>query len=89
MDRGIGSSLRPLDYQLLREPDWNWAILVPQGGSVGPRLAIKLRTSEAENHQRHRLDLIAADQKFEIERLPGLGARRVDWRSADGTDSPS
>jgi hypothetical protein len=42
--------------------------------------------SRAEDHQRHHLDLYASDQAAEVERLIGLGARRVDWRYPDGAD---
>lgn len=74
-----------LDYRLLREPDVDWAILIPNSGT-GPRLAIKLVSSEAENHQRHHLDLFATDQAAEIERLIGLGAERVDWEYEANAD---
>jgi catechol 2,3-dioxygenase-like lactoylglutathione lyase family enzyme len=86
MARGIQFWTAALDYKLLREPDWDWAILVPKNGSTGPRLAIKLVTSDAETHQRHHLDLFAGDQKSEVERLLTLGARQVDWKYEDGAD---
>lgn len=68
-----------LDYEPLREPSDEWAILVPRTGD-GPQLAITEVSSRAENHQRHHLDLYAEDASAEIERLLGLGARRVEWR---------
>jgi hypothetical protein len=85
MARGIQFWSAALDYKLLREPDWDWAILVSNRGS-GPRLAIKLVTSDAESHQRHHLDLFAGDRQAEIERLLALGARRVDWKYEEGAD---
>ncbi len=74
-----------LHYRLLREPDIDWAILVPESGP-GPQLALKLVSSDAETHQRHHLDLYASDQSTEIERLLGLGAKRVDWRYEPDAD---
>lgn len=74
-----------LEYRPLREPSDDWAILVPQEGS-GVQLAITQVSSEAENHQRHHLDLYAKDQAAEVERLLGLGARRVDWRYPENAD---
>lgn len=78
MSRAIRFWSLALDYRLLREPDVDWAILVPNSGT-GPRLAIKLVTSNAEDHQRHHLDLFASDRAAEIERLISLGAQRVNW----------
>ena len=74
-----------LDYRPLREPEADWAILVPRYGT-GPQLAIKLVSSEAETHQRHHLDLYAKDQAAEVERLIGLGARRVEWSYESDAD---
>ncbi len=74
-----------LDYRLLREPDVDWAILVPNSGN-GPQLAVKLVSSEAETHQRHHLDLYANDQTAEVERLLRLGARRMEWKYETGAD---
>ena len=74
-----------LDYRPLREPDNDWAILVPQRGE-GPQLALKLVSSDAENRTRHHLDLYATDQETEVERLLALGATRVDWRYEPDAD---
>lgn len=41
-----------------------------------PRTA--LSETPARDHPRHHLDLYAPDQAAEIERLIGLGAKRVD-----------
>ena len=43
-------------------------------------------SSDAASHQRHHLDLYATDAAAEIERLLGLGARRVDWRYPPDAD---
>jgi len=74
-----------LDYELLRKPGTDWAVLVSRTGG-GPQLAITAVTSRAENHQRHHLDLYAEDASAEVERLLGLGARRVEWRYPPDAD---
>ena len=68
-----------LDYRPLREPSPDWAILVPREGP-GVQIAISVVSSDAESHQRHHLDLYSTDRATEVERLIGLGARRVEWR---------
>jgi catechol 2,3-dioxygenase-like lactoylglutathione lyase family enzyme len=72
-------------YRPLGKPSDDWAILVPNEGS-GVQLAIGVVTSQAENHQRHHLDLYADDARAEVERLTALGARRVEWRYPAGAD---
>lgn len=67
-----------LDYELRREPDVDWAILVPRG-RPGQQISIKLVTSDPLPHQRHHLDLFASDQEAEVERLIALGAKSVKW----------
>ena len=74
-----------LHYQPLREPSSDWAILVPRTGD-GPQFAITMVTSDAEDHQRHHLDLYVDDAGAEIDRLIGLGAQRVEWRYPPGAD---
>ncbi|MFC4455034.1 VOC family protein [Deinococcus sonorensis] len=74
-----------LDYAPLRDPNDDWAILVPRSGS-GPQLALKLVTSGVHTHTRHHLDLYADDQAAEVERLLALGAQRVDWRYGPEAD---
>jgi hypothetical protein len=51
----------------------------PPKTSSGSQLAIKLVTSEAEDHQRHHLDLYAENAAVEVQRLIDLGAHRVGW----------
>jgi catechol 2,3-dioxygenase-like lactoylglutathione lyase family enzyme len=74
-----------LDYRPLREPSDDWAILVPNEGQ-GVQLAISIVSSDAESHQRHHLDLYADDQQAEVQRLLGIGARRVEWRYPENAD---
>jgi catechol 2,3-dioxygenase-like lactoylglutathione lyase family enzyme len=83
--RAIDFWCNALGYLLLREPDETWAILVPDDGP-GAQLAIKLVTSNPEDHQRHHLDVYTCDQAAEVERLLKLGATRVDWRYPEHGD---
>ena len=73
-----------LNYRLKREPDVDWAMLVPEHGP-GPQLSLKLVESTAPH--RHHLDLFADDQQAEVERLIGLGATPVpEWDYEPGAD---
>ncbi|KAH8678474.1 glyoxalase/Bleomycin resistance protein/Dioxygenase superfamily [Xylariales sp. PMI_506] len=74
-----------LKYKPAREPSADWAILVPISGE-GQQMAITQVSSDAASHQRHHLDLYAADQAAEVERLLSIGAQRVDWRYPEGAD---
>jgi catechol 2,3-dioxygenase-like lactoylglutathione lyase family enzyme len=78
VQRAIEFWCAALDYEPLREPAVDWAILVPKQGE-GPQLAIDGTDSPpAPGHPRHHLDLYAADQAAEVDRLLSLGAQRVD-----------
>jgi predicted enzyme related to lactoylglutathione lyase len=62
-----------------REPgDRTWIVLVPPEGS-GSGLALSKSETPVQTHPRVHLDLYAADQQAEVERLLALGATRVDW----------
>lgn len=74
-----------LDYKPLREPDDDWAILVPRSGE-GVQLAITQVTSDSNTHQRHHLDLYTSNAQDEIERLLAIGATKVDWNYPDDAD---
>jgi catechol 2,3-dioxygenase-like lactoylglutathione lyase family enzyme len=78
MKRAIAFWCGSLDYELLRDPEEDWAILLPRDGP-GQRISLKLVTSEPLPRQRHHLDLYAFDQETEVGRLIGLGAERVEW----------
>jgi predicted enzyme related to lactoylglutathione lyase len=68
-----------LDYVPRHEPDDTWVILVPRQGP-GAQLALALSETPVQDHPRHHLDLYAPDQAAAVERLVGLGAKRVeDW----------
>ena len=81
----IGFWGEALDYETLYEPRDDWAILVPREGP-GQRMSIKLVTSDPLPRQRHHLDLYASDQIAEVDRLIGLGARRVEWAYEEDAD---
>ena len=83
--RAVAFWTEALDYKPLREPSDDWAILVPSEGQ-GAQMAITKVSSSAHDHQRHHLDLYAADRAKEVDRLIALGARRVDWRYPEGAD---
>ena len=83
--RAISFWTEALAYQPLRPPSPDWAILVPKKGP-GVQIAITQVSLDAENHQRHHLDLYAGDRKAEVERLLRLGAKLAEWRYPDGAD---
>jgi catechol 2,3-dioxygenase-like lactoylglutathione lyase family enzyme len=75
-----------LDYRPKREPDSDWASLVPRTGE-GVQLSLMQVTAEASSRRRHHLDLDAADQAAEVQRLLALGASEaLDWAYEDGAD---
>jgi catechol 2,3-dioxygenase-like lactoylglutathione lyase family enzyme len=68
-----------------REPIGDdFALLFPPDG-IGPNVSLDAVPSERVLPPRIHLDLYAQDQAAEVERLTGLGARRVHWdkRPAD------
>ena len=71
-----------LDFKLLEEDDPEEIIVVPRSGG-GPRL-IFLQVPEGKTvKNRLHLDLRPDDQDAEVERLLGLGARKVDIGQGD------
>jgi len=74
-----------LDYKPLREPEDDWAILVPITGE-GPQVAISHVHDDAAHRRRHHLDLYADDQGAEVQRLLALGATEVEWDYPDDAD---
>lgn len=71
---------------LVESDEWrseDWRTLHHADGS-GRALGLQRSDSPAEAHPRVHLDLLVdttAEQEAEIERLIGLGARRIDWDS--------
>jgi catechol 2,3-dioxygenase-like lactoylglutathione lyase family enzyme len=65
-----------------------FTILVPPD-RVGTRIAVQRSDTPAQDRPRVHLDLVvdsAAEQASEIDRLVGLGARRVPWDHPDDPD---
>ncbi|OAQ59853.1 glyoxalase-like domain-containing protein [Pochonia chlamydosporia 170] len=76
---------KALNYKPAREPDTDWAILIPKSGT-GQQMALSVVTSTTVKRQRHHLDLYASDQKAEIDRLLSLGATLAERDYPDGAD---
>jgi hypothetical protein len=72
-----------LGYVNRGEPSDDWLILDPPGKAdwAAPGASIALSVTGYPQHYppRIHLDLYAEDQRAEIERLLGIGAREVDW----------
>jgi predicted enzyme related to lactoylglutathione lyase len=68
-----------LGYVDRRPASDDWLILDPPDGQPGGSLALSVRYAPHSYPPRIHLDLYATDQQTEIERLIGLGARRIDW----------
>ena len=78
LHRAIAFWSEALNYQLRREPDIDFAILVPKEGD-GMQLSLNAAVTSAKP-KRHHIDLFTTDQPKEVERLLKLGASRVDWK---------
>lgn len=84
LPRAIAFWTQALDYRLKREPDEDFAILIPREGS-GIQLSLNSAVT-SDKPKRHHIDLFTEDQESEVERLIGLGATRVDWRYEPDAD---
>ncbi len=85
VERAVTFGSQALGYSPVRFPDEGnqFTILVPPGGE-GARVALQQSDGPAQEHPRVHLDLVvdtADEQASEVERLIGLGARRVAWDS--------
>ena len=67
-----------LDYIRRDETSDDFVLLRPRDG-VGPNLSLDLARSTVQLPPRIHLDLYAADQAGEVERLKALGATEVHW----------
>jgi catechol-2,3-dioxygenase len=72
-----------LGYRPRDEIADDWA--VPSSG-IGPNLSMNRSESKPQERPQVHLDLYAADQQAEVERLLSLGAQRVDWDYPEGAD---
>jgi catechol 2,3-dioxygenase-like lactoylglutathione lyase family enzyme len=84
LQRSIKFWSEALDYRLRREPDSDFAILVPKEGE-GMQLSLNSAVT-SDKPKRHHMDLLTDDQAGEVERLLNLGATRVDWTYEPGAD---
>lgn len=83
IDRSITFWSEALNYKLEREPDVDFAILVPKEGQG---IQLSLNKVSSPKPKRHHLDLFTLDQAGEVERLLVLGAARVDWNYGPHAD---
>jgi catechol 2,3-dioxygenase-like lactoylglutathione lyase family enzyme len=67
-----------LGYVRREETSDDFVLLRPRDG-IGPNLSLDLARSTVQLPPRIHLDLYAADQAGEVERLKALGATEVHW----------
>ena len=84
LHRSIKFWSEALDYKLSREPDVDFAILIPKQGA-GIQLSLNAAVTSVKP-KRHHIDLFTHDQGKEVDRLLKLGAKRVDWKYEPGAD---
>jgi predicted enzyme related to lactoylglutathione lyase len=84
LQRSIKFWSAALDYKLSREPDVDFAILIPRKGE-GIQLSLNAAVTSVKP-KRHHMDLFTRDQEKEVERLLNLGAVRVAWKYEPGAD---
>lgn len=84
LHRSIEFWSQTLNYKLHREPDVDFAILVPKDGE-GVQLSLNAAVT-SDKPKRHHIDLFTHDQEKEVERLLKLGATRVDWKYEPDAD---
>jgi predicted enzyme related to lactoylglutathione lyase len=85
VERAVGFWSAALGYDIIRFPDSenDFTILRAPSGE-GTRVAVQRADAPVQEHPRVHIDLVvddAAEQTAEIDRLVGLGARRVAWDS--------
>jgi catechol 2,3-dioxygenase-like lactoylglutathione lyase family enzyme len=90
VERAVGFWSEALGFRPVAfdDADDDFTILVPPSGE-GTRVGIHRSAARVQEHPRVHLDLIvdsAAEQDLEVERLVGLGARRVSWEYPDDPD---
>ena len=78
LHRAIKFWSEALNYKLRREPDVDFAILIPKEGE-GIQLSLNAAVTSIKP-KRHHIDLFTRDQAKEVERLLNLGTTRVDWK---------
>jgi predicted enzyme related to lactoylglutathione lyase len=84
LQRSVDFWSKALNYTLSREPDVDFAILIPKEGE-GIQLSLNAAVT-SDKPKRHHIDLFTSDQEEEVERLLKLGATRVDWNYEHDAD---
>jgi len=84
LNRAINFWGEALNYKLKREPDVDFAILIPKEGE-GIQLSLNAAVT-SDKPKRHHIDLFTHDQINEVERLIKLGAMRVEWNYDNEAD---
>lgn len=83
ISRAVSFWTEALDYELRREAEADWAILVPK---AGPGIQLSLNLVSSDKPKRHHIDLFTSDQEAETDRLLALGATRVEWQYEPDAD---
>jgi len=78
LQRAIKFWSAALDYKLSREPDVDFAILIPKKGK-GLQLSLNAAVTSVKP-KRHHIDLFTSNQAKEVVRLLTLGATQVAWK---------
>ena len=84
LHRSIKFWSEALNYELCREPDFDFAILIPKEGE-GIQLSLNSAVTSVKP-KRHHMDLFTYEQEKEVDRLLKLGATRVDWKYESDAD---
>ena len=74
-----------MGYAAREAPSEDWVVLWPASGH-GPNVSLDKRRSEVHLPPRIHIDLYSDDQAAEVERLIGLGAKRIYWNRPPGAD---
>lgn len=77
LQRSVTFWSEALNYKLRREPDVDFAILVPREGK-GMQLSLNAAVT-SDKPKRHHMDLFTNDQAGDVKRLLSLGATRANW----------
>jgi catechol 2,3-dioxygenase-like lactoylglutathione lyase family enzyme len=74
-----------LHYRFRDTPSEDWAVITDPEAK-GPNLSFQKREKMRDSRSWIHLDLYAANQKAEVDRLIKLGAKTYPWRYPEGAD---
>ncbi|MCJ7932324.1 MAG: hypothetical protein MUW56_01480 [Chryseobacterium sp.] len=84
LERAIAFWSEALNYRLKRNPDPDFAILIP---IVGDGMQLSLKLTRSEEPKRHHIDLITENQEAEVQRLLSIGAAKMEeWDYEQNAD---